>query len=374
MHKITICLALFLITKSGELLAQDEFWLRIHNSKDEYGYADTKGKIKIPFGKYSICSTDTFRNMAIVLHRKLGWIALDKKQRVLFSVFPFDNGPDYVSSGLFRIVKGELIGFANMEGTIVIEPRFRTVRPFTENLAAFCEGCIKIRSEEHVLWAGGKWGFVDKLGNVCIQPTYEDVLASFNDGIAKVKLNKIEIWIDEQGKALGDQAKPSKDMDNFEISPENAHPNAKKLLTDAFFWSPIEETGPFGNDDGWDSSHGFFAWRKLNKTESPVIYLNGLIKEWGYPTFDFNVIEPEKVKQLLADMNSRLVTGQDNAIVAVGFGQFIIEGNIDDDIRELTRRAIARELTTELLNQFPADYRGTRKEQLEKMLSVLDQM
>jgi uncharacterized protein YfeS len=69
-----------------------------------------------------------------------------------------------------------------------------------------------------------------------------------------------------------------------------------------------------------------------------------------------------------------MLIGQDNAVVAIGFGQFVLEGKIDNDIKDLTKKAIKRELTTELLNQFRSDYRETRKGQLEKMLIVVDKM
>lgn len=163
-------------------------------------------------------------------------------------------------------------------------------------------------------------------------------------------------------------------MDNFELSPENAHPNAQKLLTEDFYWSPIEETGPFGSDDGSDSFHGFLEWRQENKDESPLIYLNELIEEWGYPKFDLNVTEPSKIRQALNDIDSRMLIGQDNAVIAVGFGQFVLEGKIDQDIKDLTKNAIKRELSAYLIDEFRSDYRETRKGQLEKMLRVVDQM
>jgi uncharacterized protein YfeS len=163
-------------------------------------------------------------------------------------------------------------------------------------------------------------------------------------------------------------------MKNFELSPENAHPNARKLLVEDFYWSPIEETGPFGSDDGSDSFYGFAKWRTENKSESPVTYLTELIQEWGYPTFDLNVIDAEKISQLLREVDSRMLIGQDNAIVAIGFGQFVLEGKMDIDIKNLTKKAIERELTPELLNQFRADYKETRKGQLQKMMAVLEKI
>ncbi len=69
-----------------------------------------------------------------------------------------------------------------------------------------------------------------------------------------------------------------------------------------------------------------------------------------------------------------MLIGQDNAIIATGFGQFVLEGKIDSDIQDLTKKAITRELTTDLLDQFRSDYRETRKGQLEKMLVVVNKM
>lgn len=163
-------------------------------------------------------------------------------------------------------------------------------------------------------------------------------------------------------------------MNDFELSPANAHPNAQKLLTEDFYWSSVEETGPFGSDDGSDAFYGFVEWRGENKDESPVTYVNELIEEWDYPRFDLGVTDAMVVRQLLSDIPARLLIGQDNAVIAVGFGQFVLEGKIDNDIRELTKLAIQRELTAELIDSFVSNYREIRKTQLEKMMVVVDKM
>ena len=54
-------------------------------------------------------------------------------------------------------------------------------------------------------------------------------------------------------------------------------------MKDEFYWSPIEETAPFGSDDGSDAAYGFRQWRLLNKNISPVVYLKELIERWQYP-------------------------------------------------------------------------------------------
>jgi uncharacterized protein YfeS len=165
-------------------------------------------------------------------------------------------------------------------------------------------------------------------------------------------------------------------LDNFELTPEKANPKAKVLLNEPFYWSPIEESGPFGNDDGSDAFYGFLEWRRANETTSPTIYLTKLIDEWGYQPFDFNELNEEKLQIYISSskLGTRTLIGQDDAIIAIGFGQFVLEGKIDEDIKLLTKTAIKRELLPVLIETWDGDYKKTRIEHLNKMLTVVDKM
>jgi len=118
-----------------------------------------------------------------------GFIAFDKTGEKLFEIYPFDNGPDYPSEGLFRIIKDDKIGFANLNGEIVIEPLFSAARPFHNHYAAFCEGCKTIQYGEHFTWENGKWGFIHKSGKVFQQPQYDQIIQDFENGHAIVEVD-----------------------------------------------------------------------------------------------------------------------------------------------------------------------------------------
>jgi uncharacterized protein YfeS len=214
-------------------------------------------------------------------------------------------------------------------------------------------------------------------------------------------------------------ADTTKTMSNFEYSLKTAHPNAKTLMAEDFYWSPIEETGPFGSDDGWEAAQGFREWRLANKSESPIAYLKDLIARWQYPYFNWNEMDAEKIKAYIGtkanpdeaslqlqmqqmreafknhpdtsmknidDAQLRQVIlsssqqvggifllGQDNAIIGTGFAQLALEGKIDHDLKSLTITAIKRQLLPVLINRYDSDYRDKRREQLTKMLSVMTQ-
>ena len=206
-------------------------------------------------------------------------------------------------------------------------------------------------------------------------------------------------------------------MDNFEYSFKSAHPKAQALMTDEFYWSPIEETAPFGSDDGSDAAYGFRQWRLLNKTSSPVLYLKETIERWQYPLFDYNEMDTTKIKEYINkkanldeatiqqriqtlkeinknspdssrelddsqlreviisssnSMGSMYLLGQDNAIIGTGFAQFVLEGHVDNDIKALTITAIKRQLLPLLINRYDDNYRYIRKQQLTKMLEVIN--
>ncbi len=130
----------------------------------ESGYVNLIGDTVIPIGKYQYCYTDTLKNYAIVLKKGGGCIAIDKNENVLFEVFWYDNGPDYLAEGLFRIKKNGKIGYANKMGKIIIEPQFDCAFPFKNGKAKVSNKCNTIPDGEHLRWESDNWYFIDKNG------------------------------------------------------------------------------------------------------------------------------------------------------------------------------------------------------------------
>ncbi|WP_121357744.1 WG repeat-containing protein [Flavisolibacter nicotianae] len=144
----------------------------VDTANDGYGYKNLHGDIIIPAGKYSFCFTDTFRTYAVVSLPPKGFVAIDRKENILYTVFPFDNGPDYVEDGLFRIVKDGKIGFADAAtGKIVIQPQFACAWPFEKGRAKVSLTCETKSFGEHSTWISDKWFYIDKQGRKIRQPS-----------------------------------------------------------------------------------------------------------------------------------------------------------------------------------------------------------
>lgn len=135
------------------------------------GYRNLQGEIIIPKGKYSHCFSDTFKNFAFVYDDKLTnskVVAIDRNENILFDAYMFDNGPDWLEDGLFRIIRNGKIGYADKNGVIVIEPKFECAEQFENGIARVALDCRLVKDEydsEHSRMESDSWFYIDKKGN-----------------------------------------------------------------------------------------------------------------------------------------------------------------------------------------------------------------
>lgn len=163
--------------------------------------------------------------------------------------------------------------------------------------------------------------------------------------------------------------------DNSMPAMAMAHPNAKPLLYDEFFFDPIEETAPFGNDDGADAYVHFLQYRLGNPKGSLLECVKLLIDNWGYPKFDLYETDFHKLEPYLMhkDRAPRMLRGTDAIIVATAFGQLYKEGKMDKDIREFAQIAIKRQRDPQMMALlWEESYQPKRKADLRQLMDVLE--
>ena len=102
-------------------------------------YLNERGDTIVPYGKYRYCQTDTIKKIGFVYENKpkdARIICINDAGKELFYVFKYDNGPDYIQEGLFRIMDEDgLVGFADSLGNVVIKPQFKFAYPFEHGKA-----------------------------------------------------------------------------------------------------------------------------------------------------------------------------------------------------------------------------------------------
>ena len=165
---LKVIVILFVLVSSISVGQEREIMYRIENElMDECGYVNQNGDTLIPFGECVICFTDSLNYAIVVKWERTDYAfpIIDSKGNELYGAFIFDNGPDYVEDGTFRIVKDDKIGYMTVEGEIIISPTYEGAWPF-ENGRALVSYKADIESDgEHSWWVGGDWFYIDKNGN-----------------------------------------------------------------------------------------------------------------------------------------------------------------------------------------------------------------
>lgn len=100
------------------------------------------------------------------------------KQGKLARTHIFDNGADYFQEGLSRTIKNNKFGFINNKLDLVIKAEYDFAYPFENGLSIVCIGCKAFKVGEHTEMRNGKWGVIDKSGNVVIKIShgYDEII------------------------------------------------------------------------------------------------------------------------------------------------------------------------------------------------------
>lgn len=133
-------------------------------------YLNERGDTIVPYGKYRYCQTDTIKKIGFVYENKpkdARIICINDAGKELFYVFKYDNGPDYIQEGLFRIMNEDgLVGFADSLGNVIIEPQFKFAYPFKGGktkvtLKGERKVVLESDGEKHY-WESETWFYIDK--------------------------------------------------------------------------------------------------------------------------------------------------------------------------------------------------------------------
>lgn len=132
-----------------------------------YGYTNKAGDTIISIGEFDNCFSDIFTHFAYVSDERFndgGMVAVNRNKEVIFDAYIYDNGPDYIVDGLFRIKRNGKIGYADPNGKVVIEAKYSCADPFENGKARVALNCESISDGEHTTSKSDEWFYIDKTG------------------------------------------------------------------------------------------------------------------------------------------------------------------------------------------------------------------
>jgi uncharacterized protein YfeS len=160
------------------------------------------------------------------------------------------------------------------------------------------------------------------------------------------------------------------DDEEWELTPENAHPVARALMIEPFFWDCVDDDAPFGNDTGADVLVFFREWRQGNAAVSPLVFLGELLESWAIADEHWDAATPEQVAELVRMDQVGLAT-RDDAALALALAQLALEGSIDAEVRRRALLAARRQSMAPALALWHPDHQGRRRQRLDAMARAL---
>lgn len=135
-----------------------------YDNSGNCGYKNTKGEILLKPGLFDFCFSDSSEFFVSVAGKNGKIYALNYKADTLFEIYKFDNGPDYISDGLFRFMERDKIGYSNFKGEIVIPAKFQCAFPFKNQKAKVSFNCQKSEFGEYNKPFSDSWFLIDRNG------------------------------------------------------------------------------------------------------------------------------------------------------------------------------------------------------------------
>jgi uncharacterized protein YfeS len=137
--------------------------------------------------------------------------------------------------------------------------------------------------------------------------------------------------------------------EQYGIDIEYAHDNAKALIPEDFFWSNIDESAPFGSDEGDTALAEFRDWRKLNPGTQTIECLKWVIENVGemvFPDYNTSLLDQKRIRKEIEDEDyddQHFIYTLDTSVIATGFAQLVDEGIIEPGNKPIIQLAIDRQ-------------------------------
>ena len=250
----------------------------------------------------------------------LGFAAIDSNGNFLFEVFPYDNGPDYPSEGLIRIREDGKVGYADLEGNIVIPPSFECAYPFQNGVARICEEGTLVMEGEHNTWKEARWGAIDKEGNVIVEP--------FDLGMFTLDMLELKLYLhlNFAGKIVAKTRWGKPDQINFFVNGEGGGhfvdlysvTTGKQLLGYLFLpWQDLHQETSSDHDARIPTA------QLVTVTQKYIVYLISMAPQLSEKEMDVVMELSDMMRYLLGYEEAQQQIEQDDGITSPGGMQII---------------------------------------------------
>lgn len=164
----------------------------------------------------------------------------------------------------------------------------------------------------------------------------------------------------------------------IDIEWKNGSEAARRIMTDEFYYDPLDAWSPFGNDIGNDTYYLYCDWKKEHPKEDIRKFIDSQLSDFGYLGFDISMDgkDSERLTRIVRTMHNEYIDLNmiNNMIISLAFSQLFLEGKIEPDVKKWAEAAFSREAV--YLDFWGDDKESMkeRKEREERMSQLLSDL
>lgn len=156
--------------------------------------------------------------------------------------------------------------------------------------------------------------------------------------------------------------------EDWDLSPEVAHPNARRLMKAEYFWDICDEDSPFGNDTGADTLE--FFREQLDSDDGDDQFLDDILEEWEVDRGAAESVPDGDLKRALEEEPFHILT-YDDVVVAVAFAQLLFRGKATKQMTDAAIRCLKRQALPAVIEFRNWEDFDERRDRCAEMIKVL---
>ncbi|MEZ4379779.1 MAG: WG repeat-containing protein [Nannocystaceae bacterium] len=161
---------------------------------EKYGFIRINGELALP-AAFSLTLGFSEGLAAVKVDDKWGYI--DPQGTMVIP--PQFTSASHFADGMAHVQRGEQGGFLTDQGEFIPD------RPGTLQVGKYSEGLARFKALNRIGVAS--WGYIDKRGDIAIQPEY-DMVYDFVDGLARIQVDDLYGFLDPRGVVVIDPEFP----------------------------------------------------------------------------------------------------------------------------------------------------------------------
>ena len=194
--------------------------------------------------------------------------------------------------------------------------------------------------------------------------------------LLSTRIDSMEEWerIREMAKAkrLASQATKSP-WELLEIDWSLFHSKAREILDETYYWECADDLAPHGNDTGADLLEDYRHWDKRNRTASPLVFLDRLLRRWDIKPIDWAVTDKDAVQQYQqGDPIGMSVCNE--SIIALAFAVLKMRAECPQDVVQMALAGLTRTAILVEASSLTEEIKASWDQAIVKMRSKLESL